>query len=173
MSINPEITVLGIGNIIVQDEGFGVTVVEELQKEYDFPDNVQVIDGGTLGAELMYFIEGTKKLIVIDAINGGAEPGTFFRFADDEVQAYFQDKVSMHELGVQDVLAALQVTGKPVESVVIMGAQPYSLGAGVGLTEPMASLVGKAKELVLQQLKDWQAEPARKMAIAAGTPAGR
>ena len=163
-----EITVLGIGNIILQDEGFGVTVVEALQKEYIFPENVQVIDGGTLGAELMYFIEGTKKLIVIDAISGNCAPGTFFRFDAEAVQTYFQDKVSMHELGIQDVLAALQVMGKAVEDVVVFGYQPFSLEAGVGLTQKMAAFVAPAKEIVLEQLQNWQVQPQKRLTAGAG-----
>lgn len=163
-----EITVLGIGNIILRDEGFGVSVVEALQQEYLFPKNVQVIDGGTLGAELMYFIEGTKKLIVIDAISGNRAPGTFFRFDAEAVQAYFQDKVSMHEIGIQDVLAALQVMGKAVEDVVVFGYQPFSLEAGVGLTPKMAAFVAPAKDIVLEQLQNWQVQPQKRLPAGAG-----
>lgn len=157
-----KITVLGIGNIILKDEGFGVHIVEKLQQEYNFPANVEVLDGGTLGMELMNYIIGTDKLIVVDAISGGSAPGTFFRFVNAEVKAYFQEKVSMHELGIQDVLAALEVIEQPVKDVIVMGAQPYIVDAGVGLTEDMAALVEKTKNLILEQLKEWQVEPTLK-----------
>lgn len=157
-----KITVLGIGNIILKDEGFGVYIVEKLQQEYSFPAHVEVIDGGTLGMELMNYIIGTDKLIVVDAISGGSAPGTFFRFVNAEVKAYFQEKVSMHELGIQDVLAALEVIEQPVKDVIVMGAQPYIVDAGVGLTEDMAVLVEKTKNLILEQLKEWQVEPTLK-----------
>lgn len=157
-----KITVLGIGNIILKDEGFGVHIVEELQQGYSFPANVEVLDGGTLGMELMNYIIGTDKLIVVDAISGGSAPGTFFRFVNAEVKAYFQEKVSMHELGIQDVLAALEVIEQPVKDVIVMGAQPYIVDAGVGLTEDMAALVEKTKNLILEQLKEWQVEPTLK-----------
>ncbi|WP_110954401.1 HyaD/HybD family hydrogenase maturation endopeptidase [Anaerosinus massiliensis] len=157
-----KITVLGIGNIILQDEGFGVHVVEQLQQAYDFPEHVQVLDGGTLGMELMNFIIGTDKLIIVDAINGDSAPGTFFRFANEEVKAYFQEKVSMHELGIQDVLAALEVTEQPVGEVIVMGAEPFVVEAGVGLTKEMSGLVEQAKALVLKELKAWQIVPAFK-----------
>lgn len=157
-----KITVLGIGNIILKDEGFGVHIVEKLQQEYSFPSNVEVLDGGTLGMELMNYIIGTDKLIVVDAISGGSAPGTFFRFVNGEVKAYFQEKVSMHELGIQDVLAALEVIEQPVKDVIVMGAQPYIVDAGVGLTEDMAALVEKTKNLILEQLKEWQVEPTLK-----------
>ena len=160
-----EVTVLGIGNILLQDEGFGVAVIEALQKEYDFPENVQVIDGGTLGTELTYFIEGTKKLLIVDAIDGNFAPGTFCHFAGEKVEAYFQDKMSMHEIGIQDVLAALKVSDKEVEEVVVMGYQPYSLEIGVGLTGDMQVFVEPVKELVLKQLEKWQMEPVRREAV--------
>lgn len=160
-----KITVLGIGNILLKDEGFGVHVVQRLQQEYRFPEHVEVLDGGTLGMELMNYVMGTKRLIVVDAISGGVEPGTFFRFANAEVKAYFQEKVSMHELGIQDVLAALEVVEKPIDEVIVMGAQPFIVDAGVGLTEEMEALVEKTKKLVLEQLKLWQVEPDLKNAL--------
>ena len=112
-----DITVLGIGNVVLRDEGFGVRVAEYLDKNYIFPDNVQIVDGGVLGIELMQFVTGTEKLLIIDSINGGGEPGQTFRFANDEVLAHFQDKLSAHEVGIQDVLAALEVTGRKIPEV--------------------------------------------------------
>ena len=137
----PEITVLGIGNAVLQDEGFGVRAVEALDKTYDFPDNVQLLDGGTLGMELLRFVTGTKKLLVIDSINGGEAPGTIFCFRNSEVLAHFQDKLSVHEVGIQDVLALLEVTGKPIPEVTVLGAQPFAVEAGVSLTEEMTGLL--------------------------------
>ena len=89
-----EVTVLGIGNIILSDEGFGVRVVEYLAANYDFPAEVNLVDGGTLGIELTQYVSDTKKLLVIDSINGGKTGGTKFRFQNDEVAAHFQENVS-------------------------------------------------------------------------------
>ena len=151
----PEITVLGIGNAVLQDEGFGVRAVEALDKTYDFPDNVQLLDGGTLGMELLRFVTGTKKLLVIDSINGGEAPGTIFCFRNSEVLAHFQDKLSVHEVGIQDVLALLEVTGKPIPEVTVLGAQPFAVEAGVSLTEEMAGLLPEITQRALGQLADW------------------
>lgn len=151
----PEITVLGIGNAVLQDEGFGVRAVEALDKTYDFPDNVQLLDGGTLGMELLRFVTGTKKLLVIDSINGGEAPGTIFCFRNSEVLAHFQDKLSVHEVGIQDVLALLEVTGKPIPEVTVLGAQPFAVEAGVSLTEEMAGLLPDITQRALGQLADW------------------
>ena len=114
-----EVTILGVGNVILKDEGFGVRVAEYLDHNYTFPDSVQIVDGGTLGIELTQYVTGTNKLLVIDSINGGAEPGTVFRFHNDAIMEHFQDKLSAHEVGIQDVLALLTVTGHKIPDVIV------------------------------------------------------
>ena len=154
-----EVTILGVGNVILKDEGFGVRVAEYLDHNYTFPDSVQIVDGGTLGIELTQYVTGTNKLLVIDSINGGAEPGTMFRFANDAVMEHFQEKLSVHEVGIQDVLALLQVTGKSIPDVVVLGAQPYAVEAGVELTADMMALLPETEQMVLTELKRWGVEP--------------
>ena len=154
-----EITVLGIGNIILSDEGFGVRVVEYLQERYNFPDDVALIDGGTLGVELTQFVTGTKKLLVIDSIDGGKSAGTLFHFEGDEIRAHFSEKLSAHEVGIQDVLTMLELTGKPVPEVIVIGAQPFSLEAGVDLTPQMKELLPTIANKALEILKFWNISP--------------
>ena len=154
-----EVTILGIGNIILRDEGFGVRVAEYLDKHYEFPDNVQIVDGGTLGIELTQYVTGTEKLLVIDSINGGAEPGTTFRFHNDDVMEHFQDKLSAHEVGIQDVLGLLTVTGHKIPDVVVIGAQPYDVEAGVELSDGMLKLLPQMVEQALSELKKWGIVP--------------
>ena len=150
-----DVTILGVGNVILRDEGFGVRVAEYLDAHYDFPDNVQVVDGGTLGIELTQFVTGTKKLLVIDSINSHAAPGTRFAFREDDVLAHFQDKISAHEIGIQDVLALLTVTGRKIPTVTVLGAQPYDLEAGVELSEEMKKLVPVVADEALAELRAW------------------
>ncbi|MCR5756419.1 MAG: HyaD/HybD family hydrogenase maturation endopeptidase [Selenomonas sp.] len=157
-----EVTILGIGNVILRDEGFGVRVAEYLDKHYVFPDTVQIVDGGTLGIELTQYVTGTEKLLVIDSINGGAEPGTTFRFHNDDVMEHFQDKLSAHEVGIQDVLGLLTVTGHKIPEVVVIGAQPYDVEAGVELSAGMMKLMPQMVEQALQELKRWGIEPQRR-----------
>ena len=153
-----EITILGIGNIILSDEGFGVRVVEYLQKNFDFPDNVALIDGGTLGIELTQFITGTKKLLIIDSIDGDKAPGTIFHLVGEEIKKHFSEKISAHEIGIQDVLTMLELTGKTIPEVVVIGAQPFSLEAGVELTPQMQKLMPVIAEKALEILKSWKSE---------------
>ena len=157
-----ETTILGVGNVILRDEGFGVRVAEYLDAHYDFPESVQVVDGGTLGIELTQFVTGTRRLLVIDSINGHAAPGTVFRFEDDAVMEHFQDKISAHEVGIQDVLALLAVTGKKIPEVVVIGAQPYDVEAGVELSEEMRALVPEMARRALAELAAWGIAPAEK-----------
>lgn len=162
-----DVTILGIGNVILRDEGFGVRVLEYLDSRYEFPDSVQLVDGGTLGIELTQYLTGTKKLLVIDSINGGREPGTTFIFRNDQVMAHFQDKLSAHEVGIQDVLALLTVTGKSIPEIAVIGAQPCSVEAGVELTDEMQALLPKMAKQALDILKEWGISPTReKTAVA-------
>ncbi|WP_037353120.1 HyaD/HybD family hydrogenase maturation endopeptidase [Selenomonas sp. FC4001] len=157
-----EVTILGIGNVILRDEGFGVRVAEYLDKHYEFPESVQIVDGGTLGIELTQYVTGTEKLLVIDSINGGAEPGTTFRFHNDDVMEHFQDKLSAHEVGIQDVLGLLTVTGHKIPDVVVIGAQPYDVEAGVELSDGMMKLLPQMVEQALKELKNWGIEPRKR-----------
>lgn len=153
-----EVTILGVGNVILRDEGFGVRVAEYLDAHYTFPGCVQIVDGGTLGIELTQYVTGTKKLLVIDSINGGKVPGTRFAFRNDAVMAHFQEKLSAHEVGIQDVLALLAVTGKKIPEVAVIGAQPYDLEAGVALSDEMLALVPEVAAEGIAILKDWGIE---------------
>jgi hydrogenase maturation protease len=153
-----EITILGIGNTILSDEGFGVKVVEYLRENYKFPENVQLIDGGTLGVELQHFIVGTQKLLIIDSIDGGVEAGTTFHLRDGEILNHFTQKISAHEIGIQDILTMLEITDKKIPCVELLGAQPYSLDAGINLTPPMQKLLPLFAEKTLEILKSWNVQ---------------
>lgn len=153
-----QITVLGVGNILMQDEGFGVRVVEDLLRRYNFPENVQVLDGGTLGMELLRFLIGTDKLLIIDAVSGQLSPGSIYEFDHDQVKAYFKEKVSMHELGIQDVLAVMEVLEKPAKEIRIIGVQPVTIDIGLALTPVVSQAVDNVVERALQMLVEWQVE---------------
>lgn len=156
-----QITVLGIGNILMQDEGFGVRVVEQLLRQYTFPSNVQVLDGGTLGMELLRFLIGTDQLILVDAVSGNLSPGSIYQFNNDEVKAYFKEKVSMHELGIQDVLAVMDVLEKPISEIRILGVQPLTIDTSLEMTPIVAKAVDVIIKQVLLVLKEWQVEVVR------------
>ena len=149
--------VLGVGNILLSDEGFGVRVAEALSQRFRFPDAVEVLDGGTLGIELMRFLDGAERLILIDAIHG-SEPGSFRIIQGADVRLYFQEKVSLHEMGIQEVLASLVVMEKPIAEIVVIGVVPQSLEISLDLTPLVASRIDEATDSVIRQLHDWGLE---------------
>lgn len=150
-----DIVVLGIGNIVLRDDGLGVRVVEHLEDHYDFPDNVQVLDGGTLGMELLRFITPAKRILLLDAIHGGQVPGTMYRLEGDAVQAHFQEKISAHEIGIQDVLTLLSLTGKPMPEIVVLGVEPLDLAVGLELSEELSQAVPVLAERAVEELRQW------------------
>lgn len=149
--------VLGVGNILLSDEGFGVRVVEALLQRFHFPDTVEVLDGGTLGIELMRFLEGAKRLILLDAIRG-TEPGTFQEIRGEAVRLYFQEKTSLHEMGIQEVLASLVILERPIEEIVVIGVVPLSLDISLDLTPLVAAHLDEAVDSVIRQLQNWDLE---------------
>lgn len=158
----PRVTVLGVGNVILTDEGFGVRVAEALDAAYTFPGDVQVLDGGVLGMELLRFVSGTEKLLILDALKEGGAGGKCRRLTGDEVKAHFREKLSAHEIGVQDVVTFLEVTGKPVGEIVVIGAEPKSLEAGLSLSAEMEPRVAEAAAMAVEELSRWGVELKRK-----------
>ncbi len=143
------ILVIGMGNVLMQDEGVGVRAVEELEQRYRIPDGVAVVDGGTTGMELFEPMRGARSLIIADAVNTGAPYGTLVRIANEQIPAFFQTKLSNHQLGVSDLLALLALKGETPEQVTIIGMVPHSLENRLGLTpEAEAGLEGMVHMLV-------------------------
>jgi hydrogenase maturation protease len=129
-----DILVIGMGNILMQDEGIGVRAVEELESRYIIPEAVTVLDGGTTGFELFEPMRNCRYLIVADGVNTGAPPGTIVRIANDDIPAFFQTKLSNHQLGLSDLLALLRLKAEEPEQVVIIGMVPHSLENKLGLS---------------------------------------
>ena len=153
------VTVLGIGNIILRDEGFGVRAMEYLNEHFRFSPEVQLLDGGTLGPELLHFITGTEKLLILDAVAGDAPAGTIYRFENDAVMAHFQEKMSSHEIGIQDVLAWLTVTDRAIPNVIVLGMQPYEVAAGLALSSEMAAALPAFAHRAVEELIRWGIVP--------------
>lgn len=122
--MNTNILVLGVGNILYTDEGAGVRLVEMLQRDYDFSDNVTLMDGGTLGTRLMDYIMDASLLIVADAVTAGDEPGAIYRLTGDDLRKSLAFKNSMHQTDLVDTLIMCEIAGNRPEAVVI-GIEPF------------------------------------------------
>ena len=146
------ILVIGMGNVLMQDEGIGVRAVEELDCRYELPAHVRVMDGGTTGMELFEPMRLADCLIVADAVNFDRPAGSLIRIADQEINAFFQTKISNHQLGLSDLLALLTIKNERPERLVIIGMVPYGLENRLGLSQPVAAGLDAMVEMLVQEL---------------------
>lgn len=151
---NP-IVLLGVGNILLTDEGFGVHVVNQLREDYVFNPPISILDGGTMGMELLTYMRGMTKLLLVDAINGGDAPGTVYEFPHEEMNSYFTEAISVHEVGMQDILRIRALQEDPLEDAVVIGVEPESLELGLDLSETTQVVVKDVKERILAVLASW------------------
>jgi hydrogenase maturation protease len=154
--------VLGLGNILLSDEGVGVRVVERLQVRYEFPGDVVVLDGGTLGLDLLPYVERADRLLVVDAVEIGAGPGTQVRLEGDQIPAVFGPKLSPHQVGFADLLDAARLTDCLPEERVLWGLQPGSMQVGLELSPAVNAQVELLVENVLTELRRWEILPIRR-----------
>lgn len=137
MSVGPNVLVLGIGNVLWADEGFGVRVIEEIARRYRFGPNVRLLDGGTQGIYLVDDIRWAEVLVVFDAIDYGLTPGTLKRVEGDEVPKFMgAKKMSLHQTGFQEVLALADLLGDSPRHLLLIGVQPVELDDFGGSLRP-------------------------------------
>jgi hydrogenase maturation protease len=149
--------VLGIGNILWADEGFGVRCVEELNAAWEVPEQVRLMDGGTQGMFLLPWISNVSRLLIFDAIDFGLAAGELRVIRDDDVPQYMgARKVSMHQTGFQEVLASARLlTGRP-EQLALIGVQPERLDDyGGSLREGTRKRIPEALESACAILQEW------------------
>jgi hydrogenase maturation protease len=141
--------ILGVGNYILSDDGLSVHVLERLQANNLIPDNIQMVDGGTCGLDLLQYLEGVSNLIIIDAVKTrDGIPGSIIRLDGDQVPAYLSLKISPHDIGLPDLLATAKLRDLYPEKIVVFGIQPASLELGVELSPEVASKVDELIELI-------------------------
>lgn len=133
------LVVLGVGNLLLSDEGLGVRAIEALNRDYDLPAGVELIDGGTSAMELLDDLANCDLLIIADCVRSGKPPGTLLRLKDAEIPALFRTKLSPHQVGLPEVLATLTITGEAPAHTVLFGVEPHSLATGMGLTPVVAA----------------------------------
>ena len=146
------IVVLGIGNILMSDEGVGVRAVEELERCYDLPPEVQVIDGGCSGMEMLDDLARADHVVIVDAVLAGATPASIVTLHEDEVPAFFTAKLSPHQVGLCDVLAALKLTDESPGGLTLIGVQPASLDLAMELSPQVAAILPDVVAGVVEQL---------------------
>ncbi len=155
-SPNFDTLILGIGNLLWADEGFGVRCAEAFAATYELPSDMLVMDGGTQGLYLLPYVEAAHRLVVFDAIDFGLPPGTLRRLEGSDVPAFMgAKKMSLHQTGFQEVLAAAQLVGRYPDEIVLIGCQPVELeDYGGSLRDEVKAQVQPAVQLA----RDWLAE---------------
>jgi len=148
-----DILVLGIGNVLLTDEGIGVRALNELERRYTFPDNVELLDGGTAGIELLRHIRKRDYLIIIDAMLWDKKPGSVGRVEGNDVPAAFRTRISPHQLGLSDLLAAAMLTDELPKNLVLFGVEPESVDIGLDLTDAVEASLDKLMGAVVDELR--------------------
>lgn len=156
------ILLLGLGNMLLQDEGLGVRALDRLLERFYLPEQVQAIDGGTLGLDLLPLLEDASDLLVLDAIHGNRLPGTLVRLEGDEIPSALALKMSMHQLGLQDLLAVGKLRGSLPERIVLWGMQPASLAIGLDLSYAVTHQLDALIEAAVTELRQWGVQVQRK-----------
>jgi hydrogenase maturation protease len=148
----PKIVILGVGNLLLSDEGVGVHVANELMK-MSLPPEISVVEGGTDGFGLLNIITEADRLIVIDAVKGNAAPGSIYRFDVGEVRNCPSGfKTSIHQIGILEVLDLSGLIGKTPYTTII-GVEPKSLEMGMELSPEIKAKIPRVTELILDELK--------------------
>lgn len=157
----PRILILGIGNLLWADEGFGVRCVEALNESWRLPPEVLLMDGGTQGLYLLPYVQQADCLLVFDAVDYGDSPGTLREVVGNEVPRFMGvRKMSLHQTGFQDVLAAAELTSQLPETLVLIGVQPVELDDfGGSLRDAVRMQIPVAVDLALCWLRRWGVEP--------------
>ncbi len=151
--------VLGVGNILYSDDGFGIKVVEQLEKNYVFPDHVTIVDGGVLGINLLGVISHARKLIVVDTILNKGNPGDLHRIEGNEIPNRILGKNSMHQMDLLEALTLCRLMGN-VPDTVILGVEPENIETlNPQLTPLIAAQVEPMVQLVLQELRNLKVMP--------------
>jgi hydrogenase maturation protease len=163
------IVVLGVGNLLWADEGFGVRCVEALGNGWELPPDVEVMDGGTLGLALVPLLLDATHVLLFDAVAHRGEPGTLIVARDDEVPALMAgNKLSIHQVGVNDILASLDLLGHKPAHFTVVGVRPVELADyGGSLTAAVQARVPEALELGIAELGRWGVEATRRSAAPA------
>jgi len=151
-----KIGILGIGNPLLGDDGFGVEVVKRLSQEIGESPDVEIIDGGSLGIYLLPYLEDKTHLIVIDAINFNGKPGEVAKFKLEEIPSYIGFKVSEHQITFHEVVALMNLLDiKPSESLVV-GVQPKTNQWGDKMSPEVTEAIDKVIDEIKEQIKKWR-----------------
>ena len=147
-----QVLILGVGNILLADEGFGVRVIERLQAGYEFPDSVDIVDGGVLGINLLGVLSQADDIIVVDVVKNGRAPVTMYRIDKEQIPFKIRKKDSMHQVDLPETLTLLKAIDKD-PGIVILGIEPEDMETySLEMTTTLVAKVDRMIAFVLQEL---------------------
>lgn len=147
--------VLGVGNVLNRDEGLGVHALRLLEERMPDPAGVELIDGGVLGLNLLPMVEECDRLLVLDAIDRGEEPGTLIELDHDEIPLFAGVKMSQHQITLQEVLGLASIRGKLPPVLRLVGLQPEDLAIGIDMSEAIESVLPSVTDRAQQIVAEW------------------
>ena len=145
--------VLGLGNPLMGDDGAGVAALERLRGEWEVPEEVELVDGGTWGMNLLPLIESAERIILLDAIHAGDRPGTLLLLEREDLPRYFSHKLSPHQIDLREVLALAELRGNLPKDVVAIGVEPERVEMRAGLSPMVDAALGSLVALTLDRLE--------------------
>jgi hydrogenase maturation protease len=149
------VAVLGLGNILLSDEGVGVHAVNAMKTRYAFSPAVDIIDGGTLGLDLLPLFQDRERILIVDAVDFGREAGAVGVVEGNAIPSVLNTKLSAHHIGVADLLVTTKLTRGTLPEVCLVGIQPGSLDVGLSMTPAVSSQLEGLIDLTVSKLKEW------------------
>lgn len=162
MSDRTPLLVLGLGNVLLEDDGVGALAAQRLIEEYEIPNDVRVLDGGTLGLALLPYVEDAERLILVDAVRADAPAGSLVRLDGEDVPPAVATRLSPHQVGVSDLLDGARWLQRLPSELVLLGIVPQSIELNVGLSMPVQSALGALIATVVAEARELGFEFRRK-----------
>ncbi len=155
MAEDANLLVLGLGNLLCGDDGAGVAAVELLRELYDFPPGVSVLDGGTLGLSLLPWVEDARDAILVDAVRADAPPGSLLRLEGRDVSIAARERLSVHQVGVADLLGGAHLVGRLPERLVLLGIVPETVELRFGCSPSVEAGLPELVERIVAEAAAW------------------
>jgi hydrogenase maturation protease len=166
------VVVIGVGNVVLSDDGLGVHAVRRLRERYAFADGVELVEGGTAGLLLLPHLADARRAILVDAIDTGAPVGQLVRLEGKDWASAFAVRMTPHDVGLADLLGAAQLSGSWPDELVLHGAQPRSTAIGTELSAPVAAALDPLVDAIAFELVAWDAALTQIATASAWTAAG-
>ncbi|MBU1207844.1 MAG: HyaD/HybD family hydrogenase maturation endopeptidase [Proteobacteria bacterium] len=149
------VSLIGLGNLLLRDEGVGVHAVEALREDFTFSEDFRLLDGGTLGLDLLPLIEGMEKVLFVDAVDFKKAPGTIAIIENEDLPSFLAPKLSLHHVGLSDLLFASSFMGTKPSQITLIGIQPEKIEIGLTLSDILNENFEKLLKTILKKLQEW------------------